>query len=95
MKDEIQLTRNKAIKKPNLTTQDEKKAHVDGGIVVSDRVELLDQQSIDLTDFKSFHGTSEYYKNIFSAQGRDGGFAGLLEKKTSTKIVPIDHNKNN
>lgn len=81
----------------NLTTKEEnKQGLLDQEIVVSDRIELLDQQSIDLTDFKSFNATSERSKNVFSALVKDTSTAiiGVLDKKQHPVInVAIMENK--
>ena len=48
------LTRNKPRQKQNLTTLEEQKLQGASGIIVSDGIELYEEKSIGLTDFKSF-----------------------------------------
>lgn len=60
MEKEILLTRNQPRQKINLTAHDVATHLNEDGIIVSDRIELQNEKSINLTDFKSFQAPSEY-----------------------------------
>lgn len=67
LQNEILLTRNKPTERQTMTHNNE--ARKEGSL--DHKIELNEEKSINLTDFKSFQAASEYSKNIMSSQAKD------------------------